>query len=405
MTVILRPLPHVEQRTVVVGTTLRKKASVLSAHLQTLAWQEWPERVNPYYVFVDDGLTPDARAVLDGFLTERTGEVLDTLPGTDDFSDQGPVTHHWTHTAMARVGQNKNRILKRAVELKVKGVWFCDADLLLDRTTFASLWDCDVPVACAVYWTIWNHHPGLSAAPQVWLQHPYGLDGRGYDAAEFRRRLLEKERLQVWGQGACTLIRTPVIEKGVSFDYVPGVKLEGMMAGEDRHFCLRCEALHIPMYADPWPDIFHIFHPQDEERIPEMLARLGQVHRRTPSMGDWISLRLEALEPVMLGQPTIIPPQFIRGRLGSIKMLPDLEDVLHEMTRGETRIIPVHFPSHYEAAPQRGQRRLVRVTLLDAKPFGFPPVVEEELLIGAPGIWADRTTLTKEQQPPCTVPQ
>ena len=404
MSVILQPLPNLATSTVVVGTAVRKNPTILVAYLQTLAWQEWPDRVKPVYCFVADTADPAALSLLRGFVAEHGGVVLEPGAGPSDTDDAHPVTHQWSPAGMARVGQLKNRILRYTQEIGASHCWLVDADLLLDKTTFKSLWTSKAPIACAVYWTHW-HNPGVTAgkihaAPQVWLSHPYNLEGRGYDAAEFRRTLLDRQRIQVWGQGACTLIERAAIDKGVSFDYIPGVPTEGMMAGEDRHFCLRAEGLHLPMVADPWPDIFHVYHPQDQEHIPAMLAQLGQDHPTTAEGGDLVSALLEPLEPVLVtGGAVSMPPVWFRGRLGGAPMLPELEERLGSMARGSTAVFGVHFPIHHPVTWLRGQRRLLRVTLLDCKPYGFPPVVDRELLVGtATGAMADRVTLTQPQQ-------
>lgn len=404
MTVLLEPLPTHQRQTVVVGTAVRKKPVILQAYLDTLAWQEWPKGVTPTYCFVADTDDLAALSLLREFVARHGGVVIEPGMGPRDTDDTHPVTHQWSPNAMERVGQYKNLIFRHTQEVKASHCWLVDADLLLDRTTFASLWSQRVPIACAVYWTHW-YNPGvvkgqIHAAPQVWLNHPYQLEGRGYDYAEFRRALIDRQRIQVWGQGACTLIDRSAIDKGVSFDYVPGVSREGMMAGEDRHFCLRAEALHLPMVADPWPDIFHIYHPQDVDKIPEMLVRLGASHPAKASVGDWVSATLEPLEPLLTPAGAIaMPPTWFRGRLGSAAMLPELEEYLGTATRGSTSVIGVHFPIHHPVTWLRGQRRLIRVTVLDCKPWGFAPVVEEELLKGvATGVIGDRITLSVAQQ-------
>src|SRR6185436_17038531 len=109
------------------------------------------------------------------------------------------------------------------------------------------------------------------AGPQVWLRHPYQLDGRGLDVAKFRRKLVNREVTRVWGQGACSLIRMPVLHAGIDFTHIPNEPAiqQGMMVWEDRHFCIRAERGHIDMWADPWADIFHIYHqPEDVNLIP-----------------------------------------------------------------------------------------------------------------------------------------
>lgn len=405
MSLILKPTPLAKTTRITVGTSIRKRPEVVQAYLRSLAWQDPPPQTELDFCFVLDTEDEATIGLLEAFVSERGGTLLRPPVGPQDTDDQNPVTHQWSPSGMERVGQNKNWIFRHAVERGSDAVWLVDADLILDRTTLFSLISTRAPIACAVYWTHW-HNPtngptGLCAAPQVWLQHPYGLEGRGMDAAEFRRALVDRQRTQVWGQGACTLIQRSVLEKGVSFHYVPGVVREGMMAGEDRHFCIRATAAHIPMVADPWPDIFHVYHPGDVEEIPFWVEDLGRVHPEQAELGDLVSLILEPIEPLLTapGQAVNLGPSFVRGRLGAIPMLPELEERVYELPRGETAIVGVHFPIHHPASYLRGQRRLVRVTMVDCKPYGFAPVVEKELLQGTRSARVvDRTTVTADQQ-------
>jgi hypothetical protein len=405
-------VPHDQTHLIIIGTTVRKPANITAAYLQSLAWQVEPKQVQRMYVFVDDGSPPETRQLLDAFVAQHGGVVWDAETATQaDFTDQG-VTHGWTNTAMDRVGRSKDRILDFARYQRAEAVWFCDADLICDPMTLGSLWSVPEPIVCATYWTRWNKvpagHPPIHAGPQVWLAHPYTLQGLGMEEWEFRRRLVERQLTEVVGQGACTLIRRSALLKGVSFAPWPGNQLPGIGQGEDRHFCMRAEALHLKQVADPWPDIFHIYHrPEDEALIPEMSMRLSRPEMRpelshgltapAPALGDLVSLDLTALEPVLTPQGPHHPPmQLVRGRLGSLKMHPELEDAVLDMQRGEVRVVPVHFGLDYEFQPYRGQRRLIRCTLIDHKPHGYAPVIEDELIVNRVRSALDTTTLTPD---------
>lgn len=318
------------------------------------------------------------------------------VPVDGDFSDSGPVTHQWSNAAMERVGHLKTRILKRALADHAEAVWLVDADLLCDRTTFRSLWYADAPVCSAVFWTRWVNDPAIHAAPQVWLQHPYELSGRGYpDEASFRRRLLTRQLTQVWGLGACTLIRRPVLEHGVTFDYVQGVSLEGMMAGEDRHFCLQCEAKHVPMIADPWPHVWHCYHANERPQVPAREAALRAVHTSDPEKVRWVNVHLRMLEPVPTGPNQFghVPPHSVRARVGAAQLLPDLEAQVLRHLDGQPFTAAIHYPSTYEVPWLRGQRRLMEIVVVDAKTDAPIPVLEDE--VRGP---FDLTTYTAEQQ-------
>lgn len=339
------------------------------------------------------------------FCAAGGGELLRGVPGpVNDFTDDHPQAHQWSPSAMQRVGQNKNKILKRALELKSDGVWLVDADLILDRTVLASLLAVDKPIACAVYWTRWGRQltetQKIWASPQVWLRHPYQLDGRGMDEPTFRAKLVSRSLTRVWGQGACTLLSRKVLETGLDFSPAPDFPQTGLMAGEDRQFCVKAERMHLEMWADPYPDIFHIYHRADDvPRIPEMLERLGQPHPASPAMGDLINVILTAIEPIPVqnGQWAQVPPQPVRGRLGSLPLVPELEQAILGLQRGQEIIVPIHCPVHYPLPYMRGRRRLIRVQLIDCKPMGYPPILEEDLHITTSGAAMDLTTLTKPQ--------
>lgn len=387
----LAQLPTDRDTRIVVGTSVRKSLPVLQAFLDSLAWQELPPKVTLIPAFVPDW--PDsndlAARYLGDWVRERNGHLLRGVPGQQgDFADTNVPSHQWTLSAMRRVGANKNRIIAKAAELRADYLWLVDADLMLDRTTLWSLLHAGLPIVCGVYWTRWHKAQGeavpLPASPQAWLRHPYELSGRGLEEAEFRTKLAAKELTQVWGQGANTLIRHEIWEAGIGFDPVPGVSQEGLMAGEDRQFCIQAERKHKPMWADPWPDVFHLYHlPDDLERVPVMATRLGAVHPVTPAIGDAVSLMLQAVEPVQQpnGQWVQAGTQPVRGRLGTLPLLPELEAALLEMRRGETRIVPAHCPLHHPIPVYRGRRRLFRVTLVDCKAWGYPPVLEDDMTV------------------------
>lgn len=404
----LHPTPDHRTTTIVVGTSVRKNLDVLRHFLDSLAWQELPPRTQLLPIFVPDWPQKDeAEEYLRAWVTERGGECLRGVPTTaGDFADTPNFdSHQWGLTAMRRVGANKNKIIQRALALKADALWLVDADLILDRTTLASLLAAEKPVTTAVYWTHWTKRGfetrQIHAAPQVWLRHPYELSGRGMDEAEFRQKLINRELTRVWGFGACTLIARKVLEAGINFDPVLDVPQQGLMAGEDRQFCIRTERAHIEAFADPWPDAFHVYHAdQHIPQIPAMVVRLGAEHPRQARLGDLVSIRLEALEPVphANGGLQAIPRQHVRGRLGQVALMPELEEAVFSLARGETRIVPVHFPVHHSIPYFRGRRRLIRVTLVDVKPLCWPSVLDAELFVGPnSGRVADTTTLTTQQ--------
>jgi len=159
-----------------------------------------------------------------------------------------------------------------------------------------------------------------------------------------------------------------------------------MADGEDRHLCERARRLHLPLLADSWPDIYHAYHANEYSEIPNWLARLEAPHKERADVGDLVSYKLEMNEPVP--QPhepnrlSYVGPQYGRGRMGALGVLPEIEEALASMLVGERRILHVHYPTHYEYATLRGQSRVVTAYLLDVKPFGIAPVIDRENFVG-----------------------
>ena len=393
-------LPSHRITRVLVGGPVRKRLDVLKAHLGTLEWQDIPARVEVKYCFVPDFENPAdlALAYLVKWAAEHKGELLQGGPSTaNDFGDTSLPTHHWTQTAMGRVGANKNLILRYALQNNFDYVWLVDSDLLLDPYVLRSLLDTRRPLVSAVYWTRWDKFAGMKAGPQVWLRHVYepfqsGGIARGQTEAEFRQKLVSRSLTRVWGLGACTLISRSVIEKGVGFHRFPALPTGGLWDGEDRHFCSWAEYLHVPMYADPWPDIFHVYHDEDVAKMPEHLQRFGEGRGLKPELGELVNVRLTALE-----EPNALT-ELVRCRIGDGTLVPDVEAAVAGMRRDETRVVRAQFPSSYPLEPYRGQQKLLEVTLCDHKPLTFPPVLEDEMYVTQTGAYADATTLTAEQQ-------
>ena len=404
--VVLAPLPEKRPTRILVGSTIRKPAAVLKFYLDALAAQEVPPNVELHPIFVDDNVDAESSKMLRDFEIAGRASIVTRAEAAPapDFDDQHPESHQWSPSAMGRVGRSKDLILDYARRNDFDGVWFADSDLIVESRTLANLLAAPGPITTAVYWTRWSaattETRKVHAAPQVWLKHPYDLAGAGYAEHEFRDRLARRQLTKVAGYGACTLISKQALQAGVSFAPVPGVPLVGLMAGEDRHFCIRAQRLHLDGWACPWNDIFHIYHPSDLARAPEMAARLNAAGLTRARFGDLVNLTVQPIEPVPWhgGGWTAVPPQYVRGRLGAVALVPELEEAVCDMAQGETRTLPVHFPVSYPVPYYQGRRRLIRVTLNDVKPHSWAPVLDEEMIVRKQSGAAQRTLDYTERQ-------
>lgn len=376
---ILEPLPGVKPVRLLAGSCVRKPPAVATAFLASLSRQILPPNTVLDTILVDDNDDPATSAVLTAWAAEDPAH-RQVQPAPDQgarigYSDANPTTHLWDAGAMTRIGAIKNGLIQFACDHGYDGLWLVDADLLMAPRVLWSLYHCDAPVACGVFWTRWQNTPDCPPLPQVWLRHPYQLDGRGMNSGEFLHRLASRERLQVYGQGANTLYRTEVFRKGVNYGTVPDLPKEGMWAGEDRHLCTRAERLHVPMYADAWPDLWHCYHPHQQGEVEAWSQALATEAPGGPHLGDAVSLHLQAVEPVPQegGGHVHIERQHVRGVLGRLPLVADIEAAIPGLARGESRILSVVYPPWSAAQIMRGQRRLIQVTLVDWKP-PTPPI-------------------------------
>jgi len=392
---------------ILVGASCRREPQVLEAHLKTLALQQLPDGTELHLCHVDD-FTPEqrnaGRVLLESYNSEILSGDSDQM-AVIDFDDKHPQTHVWQISAFERVAKNKQLIFDKAKAERYDYVWILDTDLLLEHTTLMSMYYAARPVVAGVYWTNWNAAGDQPAGPQVWLRHPYGLDGRGYQFQQFRNELAHRELVRVYGLGACMLLETKVLDYARYWPLLPElVAAGGMMAGEDRTFCVMCEHNHIEMWADAWPDIYHVYHTNDYANIDHYVEEFSNKadHRPLcPGYGDYVSLQIMPLEDPNIG------PQAIRGRVARLGLLPEIEAAVLSMRPGERRLLSVTYPIHYplggtgvsgqpNSVLYPGTTKAIELFMIDHKPFGYAPVLRDEIKL-VDGTPRDTFSYTKEQ--------
>jgi len=165
----------------------------------------------------------------------------------------------------------------------------------------------------------------------------------------------------------------------------------GVWQGEDRHFCVRATRAHINLWADSWPDILHLYRKEDLQRKLKLRLLWNEENTESrwttsvaskPEIGDLVSLILEPTEEKAFSGRQ----RHLRGRLGSLRLLPALEDAILEMKPGEDRLVRVRFPMWWDMPrgfmgvpleSYAGATKSILVRLLDAKPFGLAPTLDE----------------------------
>jgi hypothetical protein len=345
---------------ILLASVTNAPSEILREHLRSVRELELPPKVSLDLAYASDGLSPEALVLLD----EAGATIADVLPRPDGAIHRvSEATHEWSEPTFAFLAREKQRLLDYAKEERYDAIFFVDSDLVLGPETLSSLVGTGKDVVSAVFWTSWQ--PGAPPLPQVWMRHPYEFDGRGIDAGRFLRDLEEERALRpVGGLGACTLIKREVFEKVRWFPLVEGLPQGGMWQGEDRHFCVHASRNHVLLYADAWPDIFHIYRPSDLSNVPRWRESLP-TRPETPSVGDWISASIEAIEEKEL----LTRREEVRGRLGTLRVLPEIEMAFAEMRRGDVRVVKVAFPSWWSIPTYRATAKSLLLRLHDVKRY------------------------------------
>lgn len=256
---------------ILIASPVRQTAAVLREFLQSLESLE-RTTVTTDYLFVDDNEEEAASNMLQEFVLRHEGNLLDAnVDETDANQGKGIYNkdeggHYWRDEQIWRVAGLKNRILAYARDQKYDAVFLIDSDLVLHPRTLEQLVSNRKEIISNIFWTRWQ--PGTREMPQVWLQDEYALfrkggkrntgeeaEDEGTQTDAFLRQLRTPGCYEVGGLGACTLIRRNVLESGVSYDQIPNVSFWG----EDRHFCIRAQALGFRLYVDTHFPAYHIY--------------------------------------------------------------------------------------------------------------------------------------------------
>lgn len=363
---------------ILAGSPVRQDETVLKYHLSSLRQQELPPNVEMDFLFVDDSDEHDLAGLVTTYAPQCIILEGDERPPDSSYS-VGAQTHHWNEPTLDHLAKQRQRILDYAVEHDYDWIFLCDTDLLIEPRTIKSLLSTRKPLVSAVFWTNWQKGDPRSLGPNVWLRNPYHQDGLGMAHHEFWKRLVERKITRVYGGGACHLIQTPLVEKGIHYyPRLPGLPREGMWQGEDRTFAILAFQLHEMQWADPWPYIYHAYHPEmrTEEALSSALKTLLAESSKYAKEGDLISFTLQHLE-----EPKLKDQSFsIRGRLGGLTLAPEIEKTLMEMPVGEEAFVEVSFPFWW---PQlRGQTRTLKLEFIDSRPYGFPPILADHAFKG-----------------------
>lgn len=258
---------------VLIGSPVRRDPATLRAFLDGLRRLD-TDGIEHEFGFVNDNTDRESFRMTNEFIRHpETDERM--VPPSYAVDGSG---HHWSDEAVWRVAAHKDRILRDALEGGYDACLLVDSDIIMQPPTLKQLIAADKPVVSEIFWTRW---PNADAdMPQVWYTQPYGLcpvkrgksvnpETEYYRTEAWLSMLRAPGIYPVGGLGALTLFRGDLIERMFRECRTVYGPLESLhLWGEDRHFCLRCDALGVQRWVDTHYPAFHVYRPSDLERLP-----------------------------------------------------------------------------------------------------------------------------------------
>lgn len=264
---------------VLIASPICKKASILKHFLDNIVKQK-QENISITYYFIDDNQEEDSSVLLNNFAQNNTNTFLLKAPAKKMKYNDNNFTHEWNDYLVWRLADLKDQIINYARANDYDFLFFVDSDLILNPNTIEHLVSLNLDIVSEIFWTQWT--PGDVELPQVWISDEYTLYEKNgkeeLSVSEQRSRIiafLNKIRTpgvyEVGGLGACTLISKNAISKPISFSKIKNLSFWG----EDRHFCVRANALGLDLYVDNKYPALHLYRDSDLEKIDVFCAENG----------------------------------------------------------------------------------------------------------------------------------
>ena len=198
-----------------------------------------------------------------------------------------PGGPRWNHEKIERVAKVRQRYFmgaarpSPAILAKFSALFMVDTDVICGPGVLERMLAVDADVVFGVFWTKSSWGGPWGDWPQVWDVNPYGF------RPETGKLLLEPgvNEIEVFGGGACTLIRGRGFESRYwpLLDSLSGAP--GMWAGEDRSYCLGLEARGIRMVAVTGLPIVHLHTDHSPEALDRARTEVGLSRAGTSNAG------------------------------------------------------------------------------------------------------------------------
>ena len=221
---------------ILITAPLRQDVDIFEAYQDGLDRLEVPEgfTVERFFVVNDcDEVIP--------FIRDAEYEVINT----GETYEKTHNDHMWTLDNMWKMGELRNRTIRRMLEGGYDYWLSADTDIVLDPWTLYHLLEADRDIVSEIFWT---KGPNGNWWCNAWDEDQYSAP----------REEWKKPGLYQCGMtGALTLVKRRVFEAGVSYARIPCI--HRALRGEDRHFCVRAACAGFEMWIDTHCPANHLY--------------------------------------------------------------------------------------------------------------------------------------------------
>lgn len=278
-----------------IGSPIRQKPAILREFLKSLEEID-TTGLDVAYLFIDDNVDSGSTELLRDFSQRIPNVAIHVVENDEEEYVTDEVTHRWKEQLVWKVAAFKDMIIEIAKEFNFDYLFLADSDLVFHPLTIRHLVSRQKEIVSNIFWTQWN--PDAPILPQVWLSDSYTqyAAARGENLSQdeiflrhqrFLHRLRQPGIYEVGGLGACTLISSEAIHKGVRFEEIKNLSFWG----EDRHFCIRATSLGFPLYVDTHYPAYHIYRDTDLAGVEEY----KDTHKRSTPRASIPSVEPEKL--------------------------------------------------------------------------------------------------------------
>jgi len=252
---------------ILIGSPVHQKPIILEHFLQSLN-ELSISNLTVDCLFVDDNTDEISSRMLHQFQFKHgTSYVINGHKNEEYVCNDH--SHMWKESLIWKIASYKDIMIHTALEHHYDYLFLIDSDLVMNPEALMQLISAQKDIISNIFWTQWDADD-KKILPQVWMLDHYTLfqHRRGEILSEIEKKQREEDFInklkepgvyEVGGLGACTLLSRNAMDQGINFKEIKNISLWG----EDRHFCIRAQALGLSLYVDTHYPAYHIYRESD----------------------------------------------------------------------------------------------------------------------------------------------